>query len=151
MKDIVLCMLFLLVQVVNGQTTVSIIADYDAAIGYHDNYNTANNNYGDAVQNPAYIIPGASGGLNENRASIHFDLSGIPNGATITSANLNLYALGPVGTLPGHTGQNNSALLQRVTQNWQDNTVSWNSQPTTTSQNEVTLPVSTSSVQDYPP
>ena len=86
----------------NAQTSVTLIASKDAAIGYHDGTNTANNNYGNAIQNAAYAIPSVaqSGGLNVNRALIDFNLSTIPVGATILSAKLNLYALGPFGSLP---------------------------------------------------
>ncbi len=130
-------------------TTVNIVANYDAAIGYHDGFNTADNNDGDAIHFGAYAIPGTNGGLNVNRALVKFDLSAIPAGATIISAKLNLYALGPSGTLQGHTGTNNSCKLQRITQSWGENTVTWNNQPTTSTQNEVLLPVSTGALQDY--
>ena len=72
----------------NAQTSVTLIASKDAAIGYHDGTNTANNNYGNAIQNAAYAIPSVaqSGGLNVNRALIDFNLSTIPVGATILSA-----------------------------------------------------------------
>tara|TARA_B110000259_G_scaffold107935_1_gene123647 strand:- start:67 stop:969 length:903 start_codon:yes stop_codon:yes gene_type:complete len=133
----------------NAQTTINLTPEYDAAIGYHDTYSTSGNNYGTATQNAAYSIPGTRGGVNNNRALIKFDLSGIPNGSNIISAKLDLYALGAIGTLSGHSGQNNDALLQRVTQNWNDSTVTWDSQPTATNQNETTLLPSTNPLQDY--
>lgn len=133
----------------NAQTTIELFPEYDAAIGFHDNFNNANMNYGMAIQNAAYTIPGTNGGLNVNRALLYFNLSNIPSGSSITSAKLNLYALGQSGTLSGHTGQNNNAVLQRVTEDWLENTVTWNSQPATTIQNEVYLPASTSALQDY--
>jgi hypothetical protein len=106
-------------------------------------------NYGTAPQNGAYCIPGASGGVNSNRALIHFDLSSLPSANNILSAKLNLYAMGPAGTLSGHTGTSNSAYLQRIITTWSDNTVTWNTAPASTSTNQVTLPVSTSATQDY--
>lgn len=134
-----------------SQTTLTLSASKDAAIGYHDGANTANNNYGYAIQNAAYAIPATAliGGLNVNRALIDFNLASIPSGATIISANLNLYALGAFGSLPGHSGSNNSAYLQRVTQNWTENTVTWNNQPTSSSQNQVTLNQSINATQNY--
>ena len=90
----------------NAQTTINLTPEYDAAIGYHDTYSTSGNNYGTATQNAAYSIPGTRGGVNNNRALIKFDLSGIPNGSNIISAKLDLYALGAIGTLSGHSGQN---------------------------------------------
>ncbi len=130
------------------QDSINEIADYDAAIGFHDGTNGANTNYGTAVQSAAYWIPGVSGPVNANRALTHFDLSGIPVGATITGAYLDFYAYGPIGSYPGHVGAN-SSYLQRVMQTWQDNVVTWNNQPSATSVNQVTLPASTSSTQDY--
>ncbi len=134
-----------------AQTTVLLTADYDASIGYHDYYNTANNNYGNAYQNAAYMIPGyhPMGGVNVNRAPIHFDLSAIPPGAIVTSALMNLYAIGPPLITISHMGTNNSAYLQRITQSWTEYGVTWNNQPTTTTQNQVTLPPNTIPLQDY--
>jgi gliding motility-associated-like protein len=134
-----------------AQTTVQITAQYDAAIGYHDHYNTANINYGTAIQNAAYVIPGThpNGGLNVNRALIFFNLGVIPPGAIILQARLNLYSIGPPTYSIGHTGTNNSTLVQRVTQPWTQNTVTWNNQPNTTTANQVTLAPHTTPNQDY--
>ncbi|HHG86523.1 MAG TPA: DNRLRE domain-containing protein [Bacteroidetes bacterium] len=132
-----------------AQTIVVLPASHDAALGYHDNFNTAGNNYGTATQNAGYTIPGANGGLNVNRALIQFDLSLLPQGAFIQSAKLNLYAHGQSGPLIGHSGTNNAALLRRVTGPWSENTVTWNSQPSDTSLNEVLLSASTGPLQDY--
>ncbi len=146
--------LFLL-QFINSsfsQTTVSLIANRDLSLGYHDNYNTANTNYGNAPQNGAFVIPGNTGGLNKNRALIDFDLSQIPSGAIITEARLNLYAYtGYSSATPiseGHLG-NNSSYLRRVTSSWDEFTTTWNTQPLSTNMSEVILPQSTNSTQDY--
>lgn len=125
------------------------VTDKDVSLGYHDNYSTAGNNYGTAAQNAAFCIDGASGGINSNRALFDFDLSYIPSGAIITSSKLNLYGKGATGTLSGNIGTDNSSLIQRVTAPWTENVVTWNSQPTATSQNEVTLPHTSNSIQDY--
>jgi Secretion system C-terminal sorting domain len=133
-----------------SQVTISLSASKDAAIGYHDGANTANNNYGTAIQNAAYCIPAtAAVGVNVNRALIDFNLTTIPANAVIISANLNLYALGPFGSLPGHTGSNNTSTIERVIQNWQENTVTWNNQPSTTTQNASILNQSSGSTQNY--
>lgn len=128
-----------------------ITAQQDAAIGYHDYYNTANNNYVNALQNAAYTIPGThpNGGLNVNRALIFFNLAVVPPGAIILQARLNLYGIGPPTYTMGHTGTANHTLVQRVTQGWNPNTVTWNNQPTTTTQNQVTLAPHTTPNQDY--
>lgn len=148
-RFVFLGLIFFCVLIINGQTKIELIPIYDAAIGFHDNYNTDNNNYGNAIQNAAYSIPGSNGGSNVNRSLIKFDLTKIPEGANIIEAKLNLYALGKLGTLNGHTGLNNNGVLQRIIEDWSENTVTWNSQPSTTNQNAVYLSASISPNQDY--
>lgn len=136
-------------QILFGQNITTLAPDYDAALGYHDFYGTENNNYGTATQNSAYCKPGASGGLNMNRAMIHFDLSTFTNPNDIIEAKLNLYAFGPIsGVFLGHTGANN-ALLSRVSAPWLENTVTWSSAPSINATNQIMLPQSTSYTQDY--
>ncbi|MBA3662797.1 MAG: DNRLRE domain-containing protein [Bacteroidetes bacterium] len=135
-----------------SQTTVTLTASKDAAIGYHDGASTAANNYGSAIQNAAYCIPASASpppGVNMNRALIDFNLSSLPSNATILTASINLYATGPIGSLQGHTGSANASYLERITQSWGEFTVTWNNQPATTSVNSVILPQSTSSNQNY--
>lgn len=134
-----------------SQTTDVFICNKDLSLGYHDNYNTANNNFGSAQQNAGFVIPGTNGGVNSNRALFGFDLSSIPPNSMIIDAKLDLYAL--VGTLnsplnQGHYGDN-SSYLRRVTGNWSEFGTSWNTVPSTTTLNEVILAESTSASQDY--
>lgn len=133
----------------SAQITLTLQCSKDAAIGYHDGHNTAGNNYGTATQNAAYLIPAAgSGGYNGNRALIDFNLASIPANATILSAKLNLHAIGPFGSLPGHFGANRS-YLQRITQSWGEMTATWSNQPPVAGQGQVQLANSTSATQDY--
>lgn len=132
-----------------AQNKIQIKADYDAAIGYHDNYNTANNNYQNAIQNAAYVLPGNNGGLNVNRSLIHFDLTQIPKNIKINSIKLNLYALGNDGGVPGHKGSNNNAIISRVIEKWEVDKVTWNNQPKTTNKNHFEIDKSNSFDQDY--
>ncbi len=92
-----------------------------------------------------------NGSSSKIRGLIQFDLSSIPAGSTINDARLSLYYNPNTdeGTHFKYFG-NNSALLQRITQNWNESTVTWNNQPATTTQNQVVIPSSTSSTQDYP-
>lgn len=90
--------------------------------------------------------------LCTSRSMIEFDLSTIPANSTIDSAYLFLYANnnapnGIVGS-PNY-GNDNAATLRRITQSWAENSVTWNNQPATTAQDEVILPQSTSTSQDY--
>ena len=87
------------------------------------------------------------------RSLIDFDLSSLPFGATIQSAQLTLYnnpnaQNGYANGQHVHESGSNDAVLQRIISPWTED-VAWNNQPTTTSQNEVTLAQDTNSNQDY--
>jgi len=152
-KYLIFLSLFYFVQQSLSQNTIVLTATRDLSIAYHDNYPTENTNYEGAFQTAGFVIPGYQGGINSNRGLIDFDLSDIPSGSTITSAKLNLYALGP-GVITttdlsnGHVGQN-SSYLRRITSNWNANTATWNNAPSYTTSNQVTLAQSTSASQDY--
>ncbi len=91
----------------------------------------------------------ASGTPYISRAFLQFDLSSIPAVAVITSAHLSLYHNSTATSYNGiHNGANES-FLQRVTGNWQQNTINWNNQPTTTTMNQLSLPATTSGTQDF--
>ena len=87
----------------------------------------------------------------EVRNLLKFDLSGIPAGSVISSAKLNLYA----DTLSSNGGSSHpmfgadSSYLQRITSQWNDTTVTWSTQPATTTAGEVFLAQSTSPIQNY--
>ncbi len=76
------------------------------------------------------------------RSIVEFDLSSIPADAFITSATLYLYGYdSPSNT--GHAslgdGIGNQSYVQRITSDWSEATVSWDSQPSTTEVNQVML------------
>lgn len=81
------------------------------------------------------------------RSLIEFDLSSIPSNAVILDAKLSLYYsyLSPNGD---HQGANDS-YIQRITSSWNENTVTWNTQPTTTSSNQKYLSQTVSNTQDF--
>ncbi len=91
-----------------------------------------------------------SGNPANYRSLIEFDLSNIPSGAIINSANLSLYSQeSPVlGSHSTRSGSNES-VLSRITSSWDENAVTWNNQPSTKAENEVFLSESSSSTQDY--
>ncbi len=110
-----------------------------------------NMNFG-AADELAAIAWTNSGNPSNERGLIQFDLSAIPQSSIIVSAQLSLFHNpNPASGNPGHSQLSgpNDALLQRITSTWDEQTVTWNTQPTITNQNEVTLPASTSSTQDY--
>lgn len=109
-----------------------------------------NVNYGQNPQLPAeaWTFSGEAGII---RSVIQFDLSSIPPNAQITKAALSLYAWGSETGLGKHSSKSgsNEGVLQRVTSNWDEETVTWHSQPTTTEVNQLILPLSSSPEQDY--
>ncbi len=81
------------------------------------------------------------------RSIIQFDLSAIPAGATVLDAKLSLF----YNFVSGSAGQagNNASFLRRITDPWDENTVTWNTQPSTSNIHQVYLPKSTAPDQDY--
>lgn len=84
------------------------------------------------------------------RALVSFDLATIPPGATILQATLELFHyVSPFNT--GHSNLSGPAncWLERIVQPWGETTVTWNTQPATTSVNQVNVPAPTSMTQNY--
>ncbi|MGB0427611.1 MAG: DNRLRE domain-containing protein, partial [Flavobacteriales bacterium] len=112
-------------------------------------YINLNSNYGSHADFAATAWTN-SGNTAISRGIIDFDFSDIPSGSTINSANLSLYAYdSPSNGSHSTQSGSNAAVIKRVTSSWEENTVTWNNQPTTTSTNEVSLPASTTTLQDY--
>jgi PKD repeat protein len=105
------------------------------------------NNYGFT---PKFVSSGwtHSGVPGINRTMIDFDLSLIPEGAQILEARLDLSFVCLEPTFFGHTGDN-EANLQLITDPWEEDSVTWNTQPATTEDFQVYLPASTDPYQDY--
>ena len=84
------------------------------------------------------------------RNYLAFDLSSLPENSIITDARLSLFynPTDPHESWDYHTGENN-LYIQRVTSEWDEHTVEWSNQPSTTIDNRVKLPPSTSPTQDY--
>jgi hypothetical protein len=89
------------------------------------------------------------GDLDIIRGLIQFDLSSIPGDAAIDSAFISFYyALDPQYNGTDHYG-NNYMLLQRITEPWQENTVTWNNQPNVDSNYAVWINKFVNPHQDY--
>ena len=109
-----------------------------------------NVNYG---SNPQFLAASWTyQGIPGNVASImQFDLSQLPADALITSAELYLYAW-PYTTGSGQHSSlsySNIGWLRRVTSNWNESTVTWNTQPSNTILNQLVVPESTNPNEDY--
>lgn len=148
-KRIIIALLLLLNVHVYGQTRITLqpgsIEGIDAFI--YD-YNP-DSNLGD---HPDFIASAwtAAGSEVIVRSFIKFDLDTIPSNAIICSAKLSLYSYdsphyGTHSTLSG----SNKSYLQRVLQDWEENTITWNNQPQADTVNIVQLAPSIGSIQDY--
>lgn len=96
-------------------------------------------------------LSGTNGGVPVIvRSLIEFDLSGIPTGATIDHAKLSLYSYTSSAN-GAHSKQSgsNACLIQRITESWDESTITWNNQPSSTSHGEIGLDESLSTIQDY--
>ncbi len=89
------------------------------------------------------------------RSLFRFDeLSTIPKNAVVTSAELKLYGVSSspdigVGNSyypgsPYNSSGSNQSSIQKITSDWDEETVTWNTQPTTTTTNQITVSKTTS-------
>ena len=136
----------------NAQITLTLQPDAttgkDAML--HGTTGYMDNNYGTDSELPAdaWTFGGTPGVI---RSVIAFDLSTIPVNSTVTSAKLSLYATNDVNSMGQHSTASgpNDCWLERITSAWDEATVTWNTQPTTTTQNHVSLAASTSATENY--
>jgi hypothetical protein len=129
------------------------VSGKDAAIWYIQDQTTSHGatntqNFGSYTEFPSieWTFSGSPGRL---QSLIQFDLSSIPASATITNVQLILYDCAGciddnLGETGGLMGNSNTALIQRITSTWLENTVTWNTQPSVTTQNQVSVPSNTS-------
>jgi hypothetical protein len=87
------------------------------------------------------------------RTLFKFDLSSIPQNVTVTDAQLLLnYDQEPIHyTGAGHhqDSGSNACYFQRITQSWNDTTVTWNTQPSISPSGWLSIDSSTSNFQNY--
>jgi len=92
-----------------------------------------------------------AGGRDLNvRGVIRFNLDSIPSNAEITSAKLSLFSYdsesnGTHSTIDG----SNKCLLQRITSSWEEQSVTWNNQPSVTTEHMAILDSSKNEIEDY--
>ncbi|MBI5540021.1 MAG: DNRLRE domain-containing protein [Bacteroidia bacterium] len=93
-----------------------------------------------------------SGTPEIQRSFIDFNFSLIPDGATITSATLFLYNFPNSQSCSGEHSQlsgSNAMFVERVIGSWNEQTITWNNQPNVTTQNQVSVPASSTIHQNY--
>lgn len=85
------------------------------------------------------------------RSLIEFDLSEIPQQGKIKSAKLFLYAAESIPYHIGHSNRSgsNDFIIQRITTEWDEMGVTWNTQPETTTKGQVFIEGSHFVMQDY--
>lgn len=86
------------------------------------------------------------------RSLLKFDLSQIPSNAFLTSANLSLFYADTNNfgnALHSSLTSSNESVIMRVVDPWSENQVTWNNQPSATSQNQVILNQSVTGTDDY--
>lgn len=87
------------------------------------------------------------------RGLIKFDLTAIPQNATIVSAKFSIFSHPkPLNGdhVNSNSGSDNAFLIQRVTSAWIPSQVNWSKQPATTTTGQVELPSTTKPFLDIP-
>jgi hypothetical protein len=77
------------------------------------------------------------------RGTFRFDMSTIPANATIISAKLSLYSIqDPTNgdLVNANSGSNNAMYIRRIISNWDGYTVTWQTQPATTTSDQILIP-----------
>ncbi|MCP4123327.1 MAG: DNRLRE domain-containing protein [Bacteroidetes bacterium] len=136
-------------QTCSTQVTKILSVEQDARISVKPaDPNEANSNYGDFE---GITAQAQTSNLNpvQYRGLLEFDLSSIASGSTIDKAELSLfYNLTSIHFQSSQSGSN-ACNLQRVVTDWDESSVTWNTQPDVTTINQVTLAQSISTTQDY--
>lgn len=93
-----------------------------------------------------------SGAPMITRVLIDFDLAAIPPGSTILNAHLFLYNNPNAASTSGQHMQlsgSNELVVSRINSAWDDQLVTWNNQPSISTNNQIQTPASSSAYQDY--
>jgi RHS repeat-associated protein len=137
-----------------SQTTLTIYPDKDAMIRYTTYPNNINDQYTN-FWTYSYIMTYQwtwSGYPVTMKSLIGIDLSSLPDNANITDAKLYLYESGGHQTnltAGSSSYKSNASYLRRITTSWSESAVTWNTAPTTVTNNQVTLSNSSTTDQDY--
>lgn len=112
----------------------------------------ANTNYSGSIRNHANAWT-ESNNLSKRRSLLKFDLSQITPGTKIKSAYLQLYSDPTVSSSSAWNGNSqkdgsNAIYLEKITQAWNEKTVTWNNQPASTISGRVWVPPSASTTEN---
>lgn len=106
----------------NNSTTVAVENDAMVKIQTYCGGSTYNSNFGSASYLSASYTDGSYCASASTESSLlKFDVSGIPSNCYITKATLYLHPISAIG--------DNESVLRRVTGNWEESTVTFNSLP----------------------
>ncbi len=145
---LVIFFLLALAPVLQAQLTTNILLSQGAGEDTYLAGGSPNTNYGSHPSMGGNTWT-CLGNLCVSRAVFKFDMSGIPANAIIMSASLQLFGDLNWSQSPTTGGPNNSGFLYRITSPWSENTVTWNSQPSITTSDQVIIPGSISNAQNY--
>ncbi len=110
-----------------------------------------NNNFNYSVSNTVYSW--TDGGADADKyILIKFDFpQDLLQSSTICEAKLSLYfnPTDPYEPFDFHYGTDNGFIISRITQTWNASTVTWNTKPSITNANEITLPGPSTNNQNY--
>lgn len=140
----------------SAQTTVTFqpgASGKDAVINNCISCGYSTQNYGNTDELSALAWTNNSA-ESDSRSLLAFDLTSIPSNAMVTGASLSLYnnpnpSSGNLDGQHSNMSGSNTSYLRKVTQSWDESTVTWNTQPYTTTSGQLTLPASMSGNQDY--
>jgi len=110
-----------------------------------DLYAASNLNSNPDINVGTWTYAAQGGGTGVSRTYLKFiGLDGMPDSATILSAKLSLYGIsvGIAAPQGNSIGIDNSAWIQRLTTDWNPDSVTWNTKPTSVDLNEATIPAS---------
>lgn len=119
----------------------------DAPIGAHPDF--ANKNQSNE-ENMLALGWTRSGQPHIKRALLQFDLSAVPNGSIVTSANMSLFASEAGGSDPQHSQltHDNAAYLDVISSPWNES-VTWNTMPNINSAYRVEMEGTANPNEDY--
>jgi type IX secretion system substrate protein/TGF-beta propeptide len=91
-----------------------------------------------------------SGEYGTGRSLIGFDFSGLRVNSRVIEARLNLFH-DPISGHQGHStlGGDNTGIIFRITEPWNEDSVTWYSQPATTNTNAILIPAPATDTSDF--